>query len=237
MSRIVRFLGTFLLSGALILLIFTSISVPYLSPLNISEVDISSGSLTVCRNDGCDTLVSSVEKVRVGVWGYCAEDSSGEQTCTGADSAYELIFKTSSSSVSIGASWTRGLVIHPIAAALTLVALLFSFASSTFLILLTTLFASVGALASLASFACDIALFVFLRHKINSLEDIEASTNPGIGFWFAFAATIALMVGSCVSCLGRRRARMDGATSGGTYPMSPTKTGFWQRFSRSKASS
>ena len=57
-----------------------------------------------------------------------------------------------------------------------------------------------------------------------------------IGFWLAFAATIALMIASCATCLGRRRARKDATTPGGAIPMSPTKTGFWQRFSRSKAS-
>ena len=57
-----------------------------------------------------------------------------------------------------------------------------------------------------------------------------------IGFWLAFAATIALMIASCATCLGRLRARKDATTPGGAIPMSPTKTGFWQRFSRSKAS-
>lgn len=135
MSGFLRSLGIFLIGGALILLIFTSISVPYLFPLNVAEVDVSSGSLTVCRNDECDTLVSSAKKLVLGVWGYCAEDANGERTCTGAgecsiynfesypllmsgwqliESAYELIFKSNSDSISIAKSWTRGLVIHPI---------------------------------------------------------------------------------------------------------------------------
>ena len=54
--------------------------------------------------------------------------------------------------------------------------------------------ASLGALASLAAFACDIALFVFVRHEINSVDGVEASIEPGIGVYMLFCISIHLFI-------------------------------------------
>jgi len=48
-----------------------------------------------------------------------------------------------------------------------------------------TLFASLtsffAAFMTLIAFACDIALFVYLRHQVNKLPGVVAKTTPGAG--------------------------------------------------------
>jgi len=135
-----------------------------------------------------------------------------------------------SRSVVIGASWTRGLAVHPVATAATFIALLLGLSTHITVTLIASLVAFFAALLTLIAFAIDIALFVFVRHEMGNLL-VGAHTITGPGFWLTFASFILLMLAGCTVCFGRRRDRMSGATTSSR----PARRSRWPRFRRNKA--
>lgn len=137
------------------------------------------------------------------------------------------------------------------------IAFLLSLSSHITVMLLSSIASGLAALLTLIAFAIDIALFVYVKHKMHDLEDVEQNTitGPGMsppsahftsshnqrlkthyinrytttGFWITFATFLLLLIASCTVCFGRRKERMAGATS---YPEKPgvlSKLAFWRR--------
>lgn len=105
----------------------------------------------------------------------------------------------------VGSSWTRGLVIHPIAAAVILVALLLSFSTHLTVVLVASLVSFLGCLMTLIVFAIDIALFAYVKGQMGN---IGGSTMPGPAFWMTLVVLVLTAVAGCIVCFGRRRARV-----------------------------
>lgn len=138
------------------------------------------------------------------------------------------------------------------ATGVTFIAFLLSLSMHRAVALVASLFAFLAAALSLIAFAIDIAVFVFLRHEVTNLPNVDSKTTIGAGklaqkhilcirlkfkwltgFWLTFVSFLLLLIGGVTVCLGRRQRlkRTDDAT---TYPVTTPNTSekkpFWTRF-------
>ncbi|EIM80149.1 uncharacterized protein STEHIDRAFT_135458 [Stereum hirsutum FP-91666 SS1] len=213
--------GVVLLFCAFVLSLIVAISLPALPALDITRTHFSSGSLAAGNSSG------EIGQLRV-LRAYCIYDSSsGDRTCIDQGHGYAVTV-SGNSSITIGSSWTRGLAVHPVATIVTFIAFLLSLSSHITVMLLSSIASGLAALLTLIAFAIDIALFVYVKHKMADL-DVEEHTITGPGFWITFATFLLLLIASCTVCFGRRKERMAGATA---YPSKPgvlNKLAFWRR--------
>lgn len=224
MSRKFCIPGIVFLFCALVLSVLTSISLPFLTGLDIARTTVSAGKV-----DG-----QGVDQIRLGIWAACSYETNGDRTCGDASHGYTLFIQNSAGTetVDIGSSWTRGLAVHPVAAVVTFIAFLMSFSQHVTITLFASLMSFLAAMLTLIAFACDIALYAFLKHQVDKLTDLDPTTKTGPGFWLTFVSLILLLLAGCTVCFGRRKDRLSGASSYPSYPMSSTKKPFWQRFRR-----
>ncbi|KII84029.1 hypothetical protein PLICRDRAFT_46370 [Plicaturopsis crispa FD-325 SS-3] len=228
MARIFCIPGIIFLLSAFVLNFLTSISLPYLTSFDI--VRTSFGNAASSSGGDTNSTTGAITELRLGIWSYCSDDEHGDRTCSSKHHGYNVAVHDADndSSVIIGASWTRGLAVHPVAAAVTFIALLLSFSTHVTFTLLSSLTAFLAALLTLIAFAIDIALLAYTKHQFKKLNNVDENTYTGPGFWLTFASFLLLLLAGCTVCFGRRRDRMSGATS---YPMTTTKRpGFFSRF-------
>ncbi|KAK7677146.1 hypothetical protein QCA50_019855 [Cerrena zonata] len=213
MTRIFHIPGIIFLIVAFVLLFLVSISLPFLTPLDFARVHFTSGSPFIGNNGG------SVDQLRVSTFSaFCFYDDLGERVCSPAGGAYSsTVFNNEAhdTAVTVGATWTRGLAVHPVAAGVTFIALMLSFSTHVTMTLLASLIAFLASLLTLIAFAIDIALFVYVKHQMKKLDGVIANTDTGPGFWMTFVSFILLCLAGCTVCFGRRRDRMSDAT---VYP-------------------
>jgi len=220
MARAFCIPGIIFIFCAFVLSFLTSISLPYLPALDITRTHFNTG---VLQNTGADGLT----ELRFGVWAPCFYDESQERTCYKAAHGYEVAISNEqkTANVIISSSWTRGLAVHPVATAVTFIALLLSMSQHVTVTLIASLMSFLAAALTLIAFAIDIALFVFLRHQVDKLPDVQSKTTPSPGFWLTFVTLILLLLGGCTVCFGRRKDRMSEATS-----VTSDKKPLWSRF-------
>ncbi|EIN05736.1 hypothetical protein PUNSTDRAFT_106723 [Punctularia strigosozonata HHB-11173 SS5] len=225
MSRAFWIPGVTLLLAATVLNFLVAVGLPFLTALDIARVHFSSGTATAAS--GQDGL----SQLRIGTWGYCAyEAASGDRTCTSANNAYAFTVHGTNNEETVGPSWTRGLAVHPVAAGVSFLALVFSLSTHLTAMLFASLTAFLAALITLIAFAIDIALFAFTHHQMGKVQGVKKNVNTAPGFWLTFVAFILLCISGCIVIFGRRRDRMYGST---TYPTTTTtKPGFFSRFRR-----
>ncbi|KAJ7635496.1 hypothetical protein DFH06DRAFT_675535 [Mycena polygramma] len=114
MARAFYLSGMAFLFCALVLSFLSSISLPYLPALDFTRVKFAKGFFS-----GSDTL----QEVRWGIWGPCVYDGNDHRTCVHTGHGYTIPIRTlDGQEVDIGASWTRGLAIHPVATAVVAIA-------------------------------------------------------------------------------------------------------------------
>jgi hypothetical protein len=104
---------------------------------------------------------------------------------------------------------SKGLILHPIAAGITFIALLFALSTHIIVDVLAAFVTFLAFLTTLIVFIFDIVLFVTARHRINdSLPGSPA--RLGNAFWMVMAAMIAQFLAMFLVCFGgfkRRRER------------------------------
>ncbi|KAL5478978.1 hypothetical protein ACEPAI_2266 [Sanghuangporus weigelae] len=218
--------GSIFLVCALVLLIIVSISLPFFSAMDVARTHFGTG----IRSNNEDDAIS---QLRFGIWSVCFyRASDGDRFCSPRHHGYAVGIRspTSSDIATVGSSWTRGLAIHPVAAAITFFALLSSFSTHVTITLVASLLSFLAAFLTLIAFACDIALFAFAKHTFGDLDGVNADTDTGPAFWLTFVSFFLLCFAGCTVCFGRRRARMDNASS--SYPMTTSSKPFWKRFRR-----
>ncbi|KAG8800878.1 hypothetical protein FRC16_001857 [Serendipita sp. 398] len=145
---------------------------------------------------------------------------SGDWNCVATGYAYGLDV----GGQVVDKSWTRGLVIHPIATAAIFVAWLLSFSTHLTVTLIASLVSFLGATLTLIVFAIDIALYARVKARMNN---IGGKTNAGPAFWMTLVVLVLATVSGCVVCFGRRRA----ISKNESYEVK-TKKPFWHRFRR-----
>ncbi|KAF5315777.1 hypothetical protein D9611_004874 [Ephemerocybe angulata] len=221
MARIFCIPGIVFLFCALVLSFLASISLPYLPALDIVRVKFPTSAL----------VADAITELRYGIWTVCSYGENESRTCLKTGYAYEMSVKSAASSqpVTIGKSWTRGLVVNPIATGVTLIALLLSLSQNMLVTLLASMASFLAGVLHLISFFIQIALFARIKDKMKSL-DVEANTKPGPGFWLVFVSLILTFLAGCTVFFGRRRdqARTRGANLTSVTPSE--KTGFFSRF-------
>jgi hypothetical protein len=210
--------GVVFLVCAFVLSFLVSISLPFLSAMDIVRVHFGSNQQQV--------LIGSSE-IRLGIWTACEYDLNDHRTClkTGHGYSFQVINLIQKKQGTISAAWTRGLAVHPVATGATLAALALSFSAHT---LIASLVSFLAAFLTLIAFAIDIALFALVDHEMNKLQ-LDANTNTAPGFWMTFVTLILLLLAGCTVCFGHRREITSGGSS--SYPMSSGK-GVFSRFNR-----
>jgi hypothetical protein len=230
--------GVVFLLAATVLLLITSVSLPYLPAIDFVRTHVEQGDITVVNAQG-RVISTSISQLKLGLWAYCGVES-GSRDCSTTGYAYSFVLRDvkSSDSITIKSSWTRGLAVHPVAAAVSLIALLLSFSTHVTVTLFASLASFTAALITLIAFAIDIALFAFVKHEVGKLGDSTFTTNPAPAFWTTFAAFILLLFAGCTVCFGRRRQnRLDTAGPSETSPYYQSRFGgFWNRFRKSPKS-
>ncbi|KIJ07786.1 hypothetical protein PAXINDRAFT_173249 [Paxillus involutus ATCC 200175] len=218
MSRAFCIPGVFFLFAAFVLLFIVSVSLPYLTAMDITRVHTNGGSAISGQ--------ATMTQLRLGIWAYCYQVSNGNTICNNAGHGYSLVVEnTQNNSVYISPSWTRGLAVHPVACAVTFVALLLSFSQHITVTLIASLVSFLAATITLIAFAIDIALYAYFKNAMGNLG-FGSQTITGPGFWLTFVSLILLLLAGCTVCFGRRRDRMSGATTSTASP----KTPFFSRF-------
>jgi len=214
------------LFAAFVLLFITSVSLPYLSAMDITRTHFR-GSTVSYPGSG-----TGIEQIRFGIWTYCYKSTSDASTTCGKNGyAYFVPLSGGGSLITIGSSWTRGLVVHPLATVVTFIALLFSFSTHLTVSLIASLLAFLAATLTLIAFAIDIALYAYVKHQMKKLPGVDDLTLTGPGFWLTFVSFLLLLLAGCTVCFGRRRERMSNAST--SYPMR-TKPSFFGRFRRNR---
>ncbi|KAJ7739174.1 hypothetical protein B0H16DRAFT_1465432 [Mycena metata] len=226
MSRAFYLSGMVFLLLAVILSFLASISLPYLTALDVVRVKFNGNSLF---RTGADEL----REVRWGIWGPCRYDGNLKRTCfhTGHGYAVGPITTDEGESVTIGAAWTRGLAIHPVATGVVAIAAGLAASKWEHGPIAASLTSFLAALILLIAFAIDLALFVFVHHEIGRLDDVQANVHAGAAFWMNLVALILVLLAACTVCFGRRKESGNDA-----YPMfsktSGSGGGFLSRFRR-----
>ncbi|KIM23881.1 hypothetical protein M408DRAFT_76759 [Serendipita vermifera MAFF 305830] len=209
--------GAVILGVAFILSILISISVPYVRAFDLVRTSYGTPRTIGTSND-------QATEFRWGIWGVCASlaNSGGDWQCVSRGYGYD----SSVGGQDVGASWTRGTVIHPIAAAAIFIAWLLSFSEHLTVLLVASLVAFLGSLLTLIVFAIDIALFVRIK---NQMGNIDGSTSPGPAFWMTLVVLILTAVAGCIVCFGRRRHKAK------TEPYTiETKRPWYHKFRRNR---
>ncbi|KAG6829237.1 hypothetical protein H0H92_005239 [Tricholoma furcatifolium] len=239
MSRVFCIPGVLFVFAATVLLFLSAISLPYLPALDVARTKF-------INTEVLSTVGEQMVELRLGIWAYCFYDQNNDRTCTSASHAYALAISNldKTADVTIGSSWTRGLAVTPVAAAVAFVAFLLSLSLHSVVTLIASLLSFVAAAISLIAFAIDIALFVYLRHQVDKLPNIQSKTTIGVGFWLTFASFLLLILGGCTVCLGRRHRnkRMDNAIPPPPVeepkeeePVTTEKKPFWAKFRKNQA--
>jgi len=220
MTRAFCIPAIFFLFSAFVLLFIVSISLPYLTAMDITRVH-TDGTVQVTGDQ-------PLSQLRLGIWSYCFTDLNGNMVCSDTGHGYSLSIENSANnSISIGSSWTLGLAIHPVACGISFIALLFSFSQHITVTLIASLISFLAAILAVIAFAIDIALYAYFKNQMGDLG-FDGDTITGPGFWLTFASMILLFLAGFTVCCGRRRRRMSSATS--ATPSS--KAGFFARFRR-----
>jgi len=223
MPRAFHIPGVIFLFCAFVLLFLVSISLPYLTALDFARVHFNEGAPSTGSDGG------TVTELRFGIWAYCWYDNNGQRTCSPSGHAYSTTIyndQNHDNFITIGSSWTRGLAVHPVAAGVTLIAFLLSLSTHVTFTLLSSLTAFLAATITLIAFAIDIALYAWTKHQLHKLDGVNTNTSTAPAFWMTFVSFLLLCFAGCTVCFGRRRDRMEGATS---YPVA-TKGSWRDRF-------
>ncbi|KAI0305530.1 actin cortical patch SUR7/pH-response regulator pali [Multifurca ochricompacta] len=167
--------GFFFCFAATVLLVLVSVSVPTWNTVYFLRA--SNG-----RSD-----------LRFGVFGY-----TGTQVHIG----YRLPITTGELASSSIHNLTYTLILHPVAAGLSGLALLFGLCGAGYHrsgTVLMTLSSSLAVLITLVAFVLDMVLFSIVRHEFRKLG---WSSQYGNAIWMTLGALVALALGFCTSACG-----------------------------------
>jgi len=188
----------------MVLLLFVSVSAP------------SWGSIYFLKVHAATT---STPEQRFGIFGYCVTGGAG---CSAATFGYPLTLSGLGNDHNFGNTalhnLTKALIVHPIAGALSLLAMIWGFLgvcvasrACTILMSITAFFALLGALLALA---IDLALWIIMRNRTQDAGYYAALGNAN---WLTVGAVAALILGTCTAACGALSPRFGGRMAGEKY--------------------
>lgn len=148
-----------------------------------------------------DYYRSTSAGLSMGQWGLCLASS-----CTKSKLGYDLSSIESivgTSTIASGAikGLTYAFILNPIAAGLSVLALLLSLGSCLPVGILASLFAFFTFLVTLVAFAIDIAFALIARNRLRDDANINGSIGKGV--WLVLAAAILQLLASVTVCWTR----------------------------------
>lgn len=208
--------GVFFLFAAFVLLVVVSLSVPVWDAVYYLKVNAAG------------------TEARLGNWGYCLL-SNGRKTCSSSRLGYDaddivgLFSDGGDISNSIIKGLTYALILHPIAAGITLFALIISLTTNWCLDICGSLFAFFAFLVTLVAFIVDSVLFVTARTRINN--DIGGSpASLSNAYWITLAALVSLLLAAFTVCCGSMTARRRKAREANANQPAMTQAGYGQGY-------
>ena len=220
--------GTLLTLVAAILLGLVTISTPIIKSIYFLQATIGGNG------------PQSGQVARFGTLGYCLGD-----TCSSPTLGYsfdpnqllgiQVIGSRYTSAILKGLTYT--LILHPIALAFAVVAVLLGlishcreFSTNCFGSFVT----GIGAFITLVAFGLDLALFIIAKKRIDSING--ASASLGMAMWMTLAAWILMFLAgcafSCGICSRRRRNRVKDSHADDAYgarPAAPPRDNYGQQ--------
>ncbi|BGP20706.1 hypothetical protein JCM10213_001048 [Rhodosporidiobolus nylandii] len=186
--NVVHWFGAFLLFAAMALLVVASVSSPIWDNVGYLHGHINGQSFTM------------------GNWGYCAAGS-----CSSAKLGYDRNFLSSLVGNSgAGASVVHGLsvalILTPICAGLSALALLFALSTHLVMGILASLLSLLALVATVVSLGLDLGLFLTARQRINN-NIPNSHATVGSCIWLVVAACGCQLVACLTVCFTRSRRR------------------------------
>ncbi|KZS95442.1 pali-domain-containing protein [Sistotremastrum niveocremeum HHB9708] len=187
---------------ALVLIVLASISLPVFDGFR---------SASVANTAFFNPSGEEISSIRFGVWGYCNFNQLGNATCFDKR-PYSLVINATAnhktSSFTIPTSRTGPLIMHVVAAAFTVVALLsIIFARISikrFAQVIAALTSILAMIMAIVALVIDILFFSHVQHGIDKITDLT-KTTLGIGSWLTLAASVFLVIGTLELIANSRR--------------------------------
>lgn len=191
--------GFFFCFAAMVLLIFVSVSTPVWRNIYFLKATVT-------------------EEIRYGIWGYCVQGGDCSNAMLGYAPSIEQVGGNYTEGSSVLQNFTKVMILHPIAGALALFAVLWGLAgvalASRTCTILMSLTAFLALLASLVAFAIDLALWIIIRNRI---RDRGFEAELGNANWLTVGAVAALILGTCTAACGSCGRFATGRMGGEKY--------------------
>jgi len=215
--------GIILLTAALVLLVLASVTAPVDKHLYFLKAVFNGASVA-----GVGT---GRTQLNIGMWGYCVEFAGGSECSRRhlgigiSNLNYAGIPNQARISNAILNGLAKGLILHPIAAGITFIALLFALSTHVIVDILASFVAFLAFLTTLIVFIFDIVLFVTARHRLN--DSVPGSpASLGNAFWMVMAALIAQFFAMFLVCFGGFKRRRERRYNNDAPPM---RQQWWRR--------
>ncbi|KAM0792802.1 hypothetical protein ACM66B_002571 [Microbotryomycetes sp. NB124-2] len=156
--------------------------------------------------------LQNMSDVTIGMWGYCIRNVYGSRACNPSRLGYGHL--TTALEISFGSTaadatfnrLTYGLVMHVIAAIMTLFALVIAVFSHRFGFLFASLFAVIAWVGILIALAIDLAMYLPIKSKV---EKQGGSVSLGVGIWTTDVAAIVMVFATLVNFFSMFTARRN----------------------------
>ncbi|KAG8905910.1 hypothetical protein FRB99_007990 [Tulasnella sp. 403] len=181
---------------AFLLSLLVSISVPYIQVFDAVRVYFAG------QVSEANTVNNIITQIRLGIWGFCNRAvKTGDLVCTTTGLAYDYTIRGPNGATErVAPSWTRGLVMSPVATGFVLIATILSFTRHLIVAAILSWF---SAFVTFIFMAINLALYLHVRGEMRHLGVVE-NTDLGPGFWMSLAVLI-LCISSGFGLLIARR--------------------------------
>jgi len=182
--------GVFFLLVATVLLIVVSVGTPVWDSVYFLKADINPGIL------------------KLGQWGYCLDS-----VCTKAHLGYKLTLIASGSndvSAEVASGVVHGLtfalILRPIAAGISFIALLFAVCNHLLTGIVGSLCSCLAFVVTIVAWGIDLGLFLTARHRLNNLYGGN-SAHLSNAIWLVLIAWLCQLFAACTVCFVSRSHR------------------------------
>lgn len=188
-------IGSFLLLVATILLVITCISAPVVHNLSVLKVVLPQNNNQYNPN------------IAFGTFGYCVQQSSGNDDCSRSHVGYDAAdvlsnasggaFNTGDFSADTANGLTRVMVLHPVAAGLSFISFLLALGAGVVGSFLAAIVSLITFIVTLVVLITDFVGFAILKNAVNS-SNTGATSEFGACMWTLLVAAICNLLATIV---------------------------------------